>query len=232
MVMTHADDIHAWIHKYLGDPIHNEPLDDADYTIADDLTVQIHDACAILHHVPGGEMPIHVTHVDGDMFLAGHVRSLRNMPHTVTGSFMCNNCGLTSLQGSPTKVGGNYDCSKNMLTSLVGCPPILADLHFDDNLLTDLSSVPRASFAYGGKNPWKNFRNTPGHIGEVMVIITDQTPLLGLLGAQHITCIDHNGEYKHTINEILNKYAGTGKSHILLCANELKQSGYGSNAAW
>lgn len=232
MVMTHADDIHAWIYKYLGDPIHHEPLEYEDYTIADDLTVQIHDDCAILIPVPGGEMPIHITHVDGHMFLSGHVRSLHNMPHTVTGSFMCNNCGLTSLQGGPTKVGGNYGCSSNMLTSLAGCPPIQGDLMFDDNLLTDLSSVPRASFAYGGKNPWKNFRHTPDHIGQVMVIITPQTPLLGLLSAQQISCIDENGEYKEQINQILNKYAGEGKRAILNCALELKKAGYGGNASW
>lgn len=129
-------------------------------------------------------------------------------------------------------MGGNYGCSSNMLTSLAGCPPIQGDLMFDDNLLTDLSSVPRASFAYGGKNPWKNFRHTPDHIGQVMVIITPQTPLLGLLSAQQISCIDENGEYKEQINQILNKYAGEGKRAILNCALELKKAGYGGNASW
>ena len=40
----------------------------------------------------------------------------------VSGSFICNDCGLTSLSNAPDEVGDIFCCSGNKLESLKGCP--------------------------------------------------------------------------------------------------------------
>lgn len=40
----------------------------------------------------------------------------------VSGSFICNDCGLTSLYNAPDEVGDVFCCSGNKLESLRGCP--------------------------------------------------------------------------------------------------------------
>lgn len=40
----------------------------------------------------------------------------------VSGSFICNDCGLTSLYNAPDEVGDIFCCSGNKLESLHGCP--------------------------------------------------------------------------------------------------------------
>lgn len=232
MVIQDPDQVHDWIFTYLENFITKKPFTHEDYTIAQDMTVQIHVDCAIKRQVPGGKLPIHITHVDGDMSLGGHVNTLHSMPHTVTGSFLCHDCGLTSLQGGPVKVGLHYDCSDNLLMSLEGCAKGVKDLMCSGNQLPDLSTAPRCDFVYGGINPWKNFRHTPDHLPHVMVILKDPVPLLGLLHAHKIDCLDMGGGYRDKLNTILNKYAGEGKKGILNCALELKQAGLGAYAQW
>jgi hypothetical protein len=137
---------------------------------------------------------------------------LKGAPHHVEGSFWCNHNSLNSLHHAPRHVGYDFMCHHNSeLTSLHGAPD-----HVGGNF-------------YCSQNPLTNLEGSPRTLeGTYVVTYHDQMPLLRLINYQSVTIL--RAPVQVTI--IINKYVGKGKSHILLCSNELKQAGYSGNAAW
>lgn len=157
-------------------------------------------------------MPVTWHHVGGS-FDCGHsgLHSLVGSPLTVGGNFSCNNNNLESLAGAPTQVGGYFDCSTNELTTLVHAPKQIMDLFTCiENPLLDLKGMPEL-------------------MGSVEVTWDPGLPLLRCLNAQlDIDIYDAPSQ----LREIIQRYAGQGKSGAIACAVELGRAGYKENARW
>jgi len=76
-------------------------------------------------HLCDGCLPDVFVDIEGNILLKKEDIDKGHIPFQfgkVSGSFICNDCGLTSLYNSPTEVGDNFCCSGNELESLIGCP--------------------------------------------------------------------------------------------------------------
>jgi hypothetical protein len=157
-------------------------------------------------------LPVHFLTVDGD-FDCDHniLLSLKGSPRVVHGDCNFEHNMLKSLEGAPDHVGGNFLCNNNMLRSLKHAPDhVDGEFICSQNYLTDLQGLPE-------------------HMGNgFYATYNTEMPLLRLL---HHTQVEL-WQVPDAVNDILNRYVGTGKSHILLCSNELKQAGYKDNARW
>lgn len=70
--------------------------------------------------------------VNGDITLTRQDAPRGQLRHDikkVTGSFICQDCGLKDLLFGPEEVGGTFDCSNNQLTSLANAPKVVGG-HF------------------------------------------------------------------------------------------------------
>jgi hypothetical protein len=158
------------------------------------------------------EIPVQFGHVSGDFHCSNNsLKTLKGAPHSVGGAFYVNSNKLVSLEGSPHSVGGSFYCQINDLTSLKGSP----------------HSVGLAFRCT--RNPLISLEGSPHTVGRQFNLDYNKSlPLLRLLHYNQILL--HQAPLD--LLEILEKYAGTGKSHILLCSNELKNAGFKENAAW
>jgi hypothetical protein len=105
------------------------------------------------------------------------LKTLKDGPIKVGGSFTCSHLGLVSLEGGPQEVEGSYDCSNNNLKTLDGAPKIVGKgleksysrLAFNCkyNKLTSLKGGPQEVF-YGdyscGHNPLTSLEGAPEKI--------------------------------------------------------------------
>jgi hypothetical protein len=179
------------------------------------------------------QLPVRFGQVSGNFWCHNNsLESLTGAPTQVGGDFYCNNNSLESLSGAPTQVGGNFNCSYNSLESLSGAPTrVGGNFNCSYNSLESLSGAPTQ---LGGNfncsyNSLESLSGAPTQVGgEFWVDYTTSLPLLRLLQYNQT---DIRNAPSH-VTQIINKYAGTGKSHILLCSNELKKDGFGGNAAW
>lgn len=136
----------------------------------------------------------------------------------VSGNFSCPRAGLTTLEGSPEYVGGVFICWGNRLTSLKGGPKRVGDRYSCyNNHFTSLDGLPAEM-----KDGW------------IFLDYNANLPMLKLLfikGLDKIS-IEAPDEFKEKtqLQEILNKYIGTGRQGALKCAAELSAAGFKNNA--
>jgi len=92
------------------------------YTINDDLTVDVHE----------------------DVFLNENTPNILVQFNTIEGDFSCSNIGLTSLKGSPKVVEGCFTCGSNPLTSLkYGPVEVHKDFSCNYTKIQDLQFSPK-----------------------------------------------------------------------------------------
>lgn len=107
-------------------------------------------------------------HVDGDVFLSGHIPEMPYPFGTVTGNFDCRLIGLKTLKNSPRVIGGSFNCGCNFLKSLQYGPfDVSGDFDCRNNLLRTLRFAPHE--VYGDFNCEHNFltslKHSPKYIG-------------------------------------------------------------------
>jgi hypothetical protein len=208
-----------------------------DYVIDSHGAVHVNSSILMIKSTPNRMLPVQFAVVDSSCIFAERgLKSLKGAPHTVNGDFDCSMNALTSLAHAPQTIGGGaqFRCDGNKLTSLAHAPANTAELVCNNNLLTNLQDVPPCGMLWATENPFTSFKHTPDHIAELVISYDVNLPLLGLLSVKKIE-FEHDPDdsiQSEQVEEILNKYVGKGKSHMLNLALELKQSGYGSNATW
>jgi hypothetical protein len=139
----------------------------------------------------------------------------------IGGNFNMAYTGLDTFEGFPRVIEGHCWCNQNKLTSFQGSPQVI-----EGNFLVQ-------------DNPISIMSGFPEHIqGLVSLDYTSQLPLLRLLSAKDGVGLgpaswpdQRKGEYAKVQN-ILNKYAGTGKRGMLGAAAELTKAGFRDNARW
>jgi hypothetical protein len=152
-----------------------------------------------------------VVDVDGDAELRTKVKHLPVKFGTVGGSFFCNHNQLTTLEGAPHSVGYNFYCNHNQLTNLKGAP----------------SSVDRNFWC--GINPLTTLEGAPQEVGgDFFVTYSKNLPLLRLLQYKKVNIVDA----PERVQDIMIKYAGTGKKGMLAAGVELTKAGFKNNARW
>jgi hypothetical protein len=131
-----------------------------------------------------------------------------------------------------TEVDGEFYASYKDLKTLTGFPRIVHEgMYLRENQLTNLIGAPDH---VGGEfnildNPLTSLEGLPSQIDQMVIVSYDvNLPLLRLIQVPHMKILDAPTK----LDEIMRKYEGKGKHHILLCSNELKQAGFGSNARW
>lgn len=124
---------------------------------------------------------------------------------------------LTSLVGSPVHVTGEYKVKSNAITDCEGAP-VYVGYH------CWISGANLISLAHLPMQGARSFT----------ILWTPKLPLLRLLDARQVQWGNYVGyaEQVQTVREIMNKYVGKGKTHMLNCALELKKAGFVENAAW
>jgi hypothetical protein len=145
------------------------------------------------------------------------IKDLTHAPSHVPGSFYAYHCyKLTSLQGAPTWVGGDFLAYKCALTSLVGAPRVVKGI-FDVH-----------------QNPLENYDHLPESCLSVQLPYLKHAPMLRLLMYPDVHFrFDEATQQSHaTVNEIMLKYAGTGRAGAIKAAVELIRAGYKENARW
>lgn len=189
--------------------------------------------------------------VEGDIRLTSPKTTLPVQFDTVTGSFECGSRGLTSLEGAPREVGGSFHASRNALTSLVGGPVYVGNNYFCEyNKLTNLQgcaqTVGRNLECFN--NPIQSLMGAVTVGRDLVCVNTPLTDLSYLPDVNHkfwityrrdlhlLKCVIMKGlllsEAPDSVSDIVKKYVGKGKTHMLNCALELKQAGYVENAKW
>jgi hypothetical protein len=172
-------------------------------------------------------------HVTGDFYCYdNNLVSLEGAPHSVGGSFYCYSNSLTTLNGAPASVGGNFWCDKNRLTTLDGAPASVGDDFWCyDNSLKSLDGAPNSVGGdfYCRRNSLTALEGAPSSVGgKFYVDYNTSLPLLRLLQYNKIDIEDA----PQVVNQIINKYAGTGKRGMLGAAAELTKAGFRDNARW
>jgi hypothetical protein len=203
------------------------------------------------------QLPVKFGKVRGSFNISwGSLVTLEGAPHWVGRDFTCFMNNLTSLAHAPSHVGGSFDCGKNQLKSLAHVPvhigkdfscafnelttldhaPSRVNGYFFcmGNQLTSLQGAPRV--VMGELRCWRNkfqsLEGVPEEIqGSIWLDVSDQLPMLKLLAVQGLTEVVI-GVRINKMADILNKYVGKGKHHMLNCALELKQAEFVGNARW
>lgn len=114
------------------------------YNINEDNTVDVFQNVRIQTHQE--ECPVKFGKVTGD-FIINHcgLKSLKNMPSIVQGTFDCSENDIKNLVGGPLTVMRNYFCSHSGLITLEGVPEyIYGDLDISENLLTNFKWAPKS----------------------------------------------------------------------------------------
>jgi hypothetical protein len=157
-MMPDTDMVNFWLHETI--------VGLRDYTINDDLTVDVHEDVQFRRSINVPYFPVNFGVVDG-RFIAVDIKlisligfpksvgntvnindnrltSLKHAPREVGGVFTVLNNFLRTLEGGPKEVGGTYYCSRNNLTSLKGAPKEVGGSFFcDENQLVTLEGAPR-----------------------------------------------------------------------------------------
>jgi len=163
--------------------------------------------------------------------------SLTHAPDHVTGSFSCaDNKLLHSLAHAPTHVGVNFNCSRCSLTTLQGaCEHIDGWFDCSHNQLTSLAHAPRQipDLFDCSHNPLTSMQGAPDNMGAIAITYHKQLPLLRCLNAQlGIDLVGGDVNPPPQVEDILNRYMGSGKAGAIKCAVELIRAGYPENAKW
>jgi hypothetical protein len=161
----------------------------------------------------------------------GHVILSKSRPDpgivfsSITGDYGAFKKDLETLKGLPAQVGGALSLTYNLLTNLIGAPRrVLSNM--------DITHM---------QHSLRSLEGMPDHIQGVLYVTYDENlPLLRCLAANAVVL--RQAEYTTAqlfeaqlkCEEILNdpKWIGKGKSHMLQCANSLKQAGLAGNARW
>jgi hypothetical protein len=124
---------------------------------------------------------------------------------------------LTSLVGSPVHVSGEYKVKSNAITDCEGAP-----VHVGYHCW--ISGENLISLAHLPMQGARSFT----------IFWTPRIRLLRLLDARSVRWGNYVGydQQVQTVREIMNKYVGKGKTHMLNCALELKKAGFVENASW
>ena len=223
-------EIERFMHSYCVDA-YNKPITARDYTIAQDMSVQVDTDCNIRRKVPGHILPFPITHVHGEFVVSGAVTSLKNGPHYVESIYICSDCSLTNLKYAPADVP-MFVCSNNKLTSLEGAPHNCSTLDCSNNVLTNLTSAPPCTLLIACGNPLEHLRDIPNHVKRLQISFDMHLPLLAALHLTEIEVVDQEFNPVVQLNEILKKYAGATKAGTLKCAGELILAGFKENARW
>lgn len=176
--------------------------------------------------------------VQGDIQLISDCDQMSVQFGKVSGDFDCADSGLTTLAGSPQHVGGKFSCEHNRLTSLAHAPHHVGGIFKASyNHITHLTHMPTyvgASFWIYG-NPLESLVGLDKldqiH-GELWCTYSDQLPLLRSVLVRSIHLSDGDQDTPILLNDIIRKYVGKGKAHMLNLALELKQAGFEGNAKW
>jgi hypothetical protein len=150
-----------------------------------------------------------VVDVNGDVDLYGFQgKTLPIRFGNVSGFFNCSSSNLTSLIGSHQSVGGYFTCFQTKVSSLEGAPQYVGGNFFCNS--TKILSL-------------HNIHKQVKHIGGYFncTATGNVTHLLGLLLIDGPTEFDVE---RGLINDILNKYVGTGD--ILSAQDELIDAGF------
>lgn len=126
-----------------------------------------------------GELPYKIAECQGNLEVAGHLRSLKNFPDYIPGYFQIvdhhknadeylslegcpqkiekgcymNNLNIASLKGGPKYVGKTFSVSGNALTTLEYCPEYIGgDIYADNNNLETLKFLPKKVGRYTSLN--------------------------------------------------------------------------------
>lgn len=160
------------------------------------------------------KIPMKIRNVEGDMLLAGHVKTLQNCPDVVSGDFECVHTVITSLVGGPKEVGGDYVIRANeSLTSIEGAPTKVGG-DFDAKECRRLVSLKGIHKMVKECNGTMNFGDTG--------VKESVLGLLMIRGVKKIIVPEAK------VAEILNKHLGTDDIHVV--QEELIDAGFASYA--
>jgi len=121
----------------------------------------------------------------------------------IRGNFLVLYSNITSLEGCPLIVGGDFHCSYTKITSLeYGPQQVEGDYYCHNNSLTTLSGIPTVIG------------------GTVLLSYSPSLPLMRALVAKNIQ-FNKSNTLTDNIAEIMNKYAGQGKSAMMKCSSEI-----------
>lgn len=113
------------------------------YTIQDDGTVDVDGLVSIIFDRRITKLPLKFGTVTGSFHCNNNgLTTLEGAPHTVGAGFECQYNFLTNLEYSPQRVGTWFQCQDNDLTSLVGSPEKVEDFNCSNNNLIDLNGSP------------------------------------------------------------------------------------------
>lgn len=142
--------------------------------------------------------------------------------------------GDVMFKGSPTwklthkfhKVTGKFDVALNGLISLEGAPSECDECEIRGNSLTSLQHVPKCRVLRMTNCPdITSLEHLPDHLDLLYLSWYPWLPMLRCLNAQKVILTPN--AYRSHLELILNdsRWAGKGKSHMLLCALEMKKQG-------
>jgi hypothetical protein len=121
--------------------------------------------------------------------------------------------GIQKLPVQFDHIQGNFDVTKSTLTHMWGFPPVV------DGVL----NMARKNIHITQFTDYE-----PKKIGEWWMTYHKNLHLLKMIMADKIVLWDA----PEKVQEIMDRYAGKGKTSMLNCALELKKAGYGGNARW
>lgn len=114
------------------------------YTINDDLSVDVNDVVVLAHH-DLTEIPVKFNRVTKS-FLCQHnkLKTLKNAPQYVGGDFNCSSNQIKELTHSPKIVKGHFSCSKNKIENFKGiADEIGGRLDATSNKINTLDNFPK-----------------------------------------------------------------------------------------
>lgn len=118
------------------------------YTINDDLTIDVDGNVDIFNKNKKNEIPFKFRNINGYFNCEqNELISLKNCPDYVGGDFLCCNNKLESLEFCPKVINGNFFCYNNKLKSLKYCPKTLNGSLFGSN--NQLESLKDIDFVGG-----------------------------------------------------------------------------------
>jgi len=195
-IQINKSSIMELLKKYFYDPIFKLSIDDNGY-------VSVPTTVVLRTEFRVSKLPVKFLRVEGDFLCCdNNLTSIEGSPNYVGHMFNCARNQITSLEGGPEQVVGTFYCNENNLTNLIGAPRSVKNFVCHNNNLTSLEGLPK-------------------HItGTVRLSYSPQLPLMRLLVSPKIEFINPS-VISGAILDILDKYAGQGKSSMMKCASEL-----------
>lgn len=174
-------------------------------------------------------------YIGGDLEAAGNqITSLESCPKYIGGLCVISTNLLTSLEGVPQSLNASFDCRQNNLKTLEGGPSTVnGDFRCEGNKLTNLVGAPLkvTGWLTCANNPLTSLEGIPTELGGIELEYNRDLPLLRLLYAKQIDFY-FAGRSAKIVTNILNKYAGQGRSGAIDCKRELVAAGFEGNAKW